>query len=323
MTTRTGRLIRGAVLHGTLLISSFVMALPFIWMVLTSFKTTAESIQVPLKWIPEKKLFLGDSDTELVRTADQGVYEIRTGADRGKKVIAGIEGTEPVRERRLVWSNYVRAWKAAPFGLYFLNSILTSVVITVVQVLTSALAAYAFAKLAFPFKNALFMVLVATLMIPGQVLLIPNYIILSKLRLIDTYPALIVPWLASVFGIYFLRQHFETIPADLFDAAKIDGCTHGQTLRQVVLPLSQSVVLSTALLTFIANWNSLLWPLIVTNSPKMRTLQVGLAVFNQEAGTMWPLLMAASAFSLLPLVVLFFLTQKTFIEGVAGSGLKE
>jgi multiple sugar transport system permease protein len=307
-----------------LLASSVVMMLPFVWMLLTSFKSNSESLSIPPKWIPEVKYYLkGSPETEVVvkERGKQGwAVEVRSGTDRGKIFVLP---PDQVQKRRWLWENYVKAWKFAPFGIYFFNSVLTAVVITLSQVFTSALAAYAFAKLRFPLKNALFMVLVATLMVPSQVVLIPNYILLSKLGLIDTYAALVVPFLASVFGIYFLRQHFETIPQDLFDAAKIDGCTHWQVLTKIVFPLSQSVVLSTGLLTFIGNWNSLLWPLIVTNSPKMRTLQVGLAVFNQDAGTFWPLLMAASTFSLAPLIILFFLTQKTFIEGVTGSGLKE
>lgn len=320
---RTARTLRALTTHLFLLASSTVMALPFVWMILTSLKTNAESIQVPLRWLPERKLFLENTDTEVVPTDEPNIYTVRSGPRRGQRVVAGLPHTPRVVARRWVWSNYLRAWKAAPFGLYFLNSVVVALTVTAAQILTSAWAAYAFSRLSFPLKDSLFLVLVATMMIPGQVLLIPNYIILSKLHLIDTYAALIVPWLASVFSIYFMRQHFESIPKDLFDAAKIDGCSHGQTLWNVVMPLSQSVVLSSGLLAFINNWNSLLWPLIVTNSPRMRTLQVGLAVFNQEAGTLWPLLMAASAFSLLPLLVLFFLTQRTFIEGIAGSGLKE
>ena len=309
--------------HAALAAGSLIMMLPFIWMVLTSLKSNTESITVPPKLLPGVKYYLKGTTTEVTvvnRGRTAWTVEVRSGEDRGKRMELP---PGKVAKRRWLWENYTDAWKFAPFGIYFFNSIVTTIAITVSQLFTSALAAYAFARLRFPFKNALFLVLIATLMVPGQVVLIPNYILLSKMRLIDTYAALVVPFLASVFGIYFMRQHFETIPQDLFDAAKIDGCSHWQVLTKIVLPLSQSVVLSTGLLTFIANWNSLLWPLIVTNSPRMRTLQVGLAVFNQEAGTYWPMLMAASTFSLAPLIILFFLTQKTFIEGVASSGLKE
>ena len=230
---------------------------------------------------------------------------------------------EKIIYRRLLWSNYVRAWLSAPFGRYFLNSIVMSLGVTAGQILTSALAAYAFARMRFRFKEGLFMILLATMMVPKQVILIPDYAILSSLHWINTYYVLIVPFIAAVFGIYFLRQHFETLPQDLFDAASIDGCSQLRTLFQIVLPLSKGVLITVSLFTFIMTWNSLLWPLVMTNTPEMRPLQVGLAVFNQESGTEWELLMAASTFSILPLLAIFFLAQKQFIEGITRSGMKD
>jgi multiple sugar transport system permease protein len=237
----------------------------------------------------------------------------------------GDEITVPLDEiiyKRFLWENFIKAWQAAPFARYFLNSIFISVVVTIGQVVTSALAAYAFARMKFRFKEPLFLVLLATMMIPKQVILIPDYAILSWLEWVNTYYGLIVPFLAAVFGIYFMRQHFETLPQDLFDAASIDGCGRLRILFQVVLPISRPVILTVALFTFIMTWNSLLWPLVMTNTPEMRPLQVGLAVFNQESGTDWELLMAASTFSILPLMVIFFIAQKQFIEGITRSGMK-
>lgn len=225
--------------------------------------------------------------------------------------------------KRFLWENFKAAWQSAPFGRYFINSIIMSVAVTLGQVLTSALAAYAFARMKFRFKETLFMILLATMMIPKQVILIPDYAILSKLHWINTYYVLIIPFIAAVFGIYFLRQHFETLPQDLFDAANIDGCGRLRTLFQIVLPISRGVLITVALFTFIMTWNSLLWPLVMTNTPEMRPLQVGLAVFNQESGTDWQLLMAASTFAVFPLLIIFFLAQKQFIEGIARSGMKE
>lgn len=312
-------------LHLVLGVFSLIMIMPFVWMLLTSLKSPAESIEFPPKWIPAIKYYVsyGNSTEEIIiknKGKDKWKGIIKAGRNRGKVLIVK---KEEIHKKRFLWENYLKAWKSAPFGLYFFNSFFTAVVTTVAQLLTSALAAYAFAKLKFPFKNVLFIILLATLMVPKQVILIPNYVILAKLGWINTYKALTVPWLASVFSIYFMRQFFESIPNDLFAAAKIDGCTHWQTLTQVVIPLSTSVFVTTGLFTFIASWNSLLWPLIVTNSPSMRTLQVGLTVFNQESGTNWTQLMAASTFSLAPLIIVFFLAQKTFIEGIAASGLKE
>ena len=224
--------------------------------------------------------------------------------------------------KRFLWQNFKTAWQSAPFGRYFINSIIMSVAVTLGQVITSALAAYAFARMRFRFKETLFMILLATMMVPKQVILIPNYALLSKLQWINTYYVLIVPFIAAVFGIYFLRQHFESLPQDLFDAASIDGCGRLRILFQIVLPISRPVILTVALFTFIMTWNSLLWPLVMTNTPEMRPLQVGLAVFNQESGTDWELLMAASTFAILPLLAIFFLAQRQFIEGITRSGMK-
>ena len=244
---------------------------------------------------------------------------VLAGAKRGE--IIHLERQDLVY-RRFLWSNYVKAWRAAPFPRYFLNSVIMSVTESMGAVVTSILAAYAFARMKFRFKEMIFLVLLATMMVPKQVILIPNYVILSRLNWINTFYALIVPMLAAVFGIYFMRQHFQTLPQDLFDAASIDGCGHWRSLIHIVLPLSHSVIITVGLFTFIAAWDSLLWPLVMTNTPEMRPLQVGLAVFSQESGTEWELLMAASTFSLLPLLVIFFIAQKQFIQGIARSGMK-
>ena len=244
---------------------------------------------------------------------------ILAGERRGEEIIVPLDD---IIYKRFLWENFVKAWQAAPFARYFLNSIFISVVVTIGQVITSALAAYAFARMKFRFKEPLFLLLLATMMIPKQVILIPDYAIISWLEWVNTYYGLIVPFIAAVFGIYFMRQHFETLPQDLFDAASIDGCGRLRILFQVVLPISRPVILTVALFTFIMTWNSLLWPLVMTNTPEMRPLQVGLAVFNQESGTDWELLMAASTFSILPLMIIFFIAQKQFIEGITRSGMK-
>jgi len=244
---------------------------------------------------------------------------ILAGERRGE--VISVAPGEVIR-KRFLWENFKKAWQAAPFARYFFNSILVSSLVTIGQVLTSALAAYAFARMKFPFKEPLFLLLLATMMIPSQVILIPNYAIISWLGWVNTYAALVVPFLGAVFGIYFMRQHFETLPQDLFDAASIDGCGRLRTLFQIVLPISGPVILTVSLFTFIMIWNSLLWPLVMTNTPEMRPLQVGLAVFNQESGTDWELLMSASTFSILPLLIIFFVAQKHFVEGITRSGMK-
>jgi multiple sugar transport system permease protein len=222
------------------------------------------------------------------------------------------------------WQNYAEAWKKPEvgFGRYYWVSLYTTIVTTVGTLITSILAAYAFAKMRFVGKGLLFYMVLATLMVPGQVLIIPDYIILAKLQWLDTYKALVVPWLASVFSIFLVRQFFMTLPDDLWDAAQIDGAGRWMFLWRVMVPLSKPVLITSAIFNFIMQWNSLLWPLVVTSSPEMRTLMVGLQVFNNDSGSDFHLLMAASAFCVFPVVLAFFLVQRFFIEGIARSGLK-
>lgn len=222
------------------------------------------------------------------------------------------------------WENFREAWNRPEvgFGRYYWVSICTAVIVTIGTLFTSILAAYAFARMQFVGKSLLFYLVLATLMVPGQVLIIPDYIILSHLQWLDSYKALTVPWLASVFSIFLMRQFFMTLPDDLWDAAQIDGAGRWRFLWRVAVPLSVPVLITTGIFSFVATWNSLLWPLVVTSRPEMRTLMVGLQVFTSEAGGEYHLLMAASAFCILPVVVAFFLLQRFFIEGIARSGLK-
>jgi multiple sugar transport system permease protein len=225
------------------------------------------------------------------------------------------------------WQNFIDAWNAPPgdltFGRYFYVSIVTAVASTGGTLATSALAAYAFAKMRFIGKGLFFYLVLAMMMVPGQVLLIPNYILLQALNWINTYQALIVPWLASVFCIFLMRQFFMTIPDDLWDAAQIDGSGRFRYLIMVILPLSRPVLITSGIFTFLGSWNSLLWPLIVTNSANMRTLMVGLQTFTEEAGSKYHLLMAASTFAIVPVILLFFFLQRFFIQGIARTGLKD
>jgi len=240
------------------------------------------------------------------------------------------EGTEAMAypptwwPRAAQWQNYPEAWNKPEvgFGRYYWVSSYTAVATTIGTLFTSILAGYAFAKMRFVGKNLFFYIVLATLMVPGQVLIIPDYIILAKLQWLDTYKALIVPWLASVFSIFLLRQFFMTVPDDLWDAAQIDGAGRWRFLWMVMVPLSVPALITSAIFNFINQWNSLLWPLVVTSSAEMRTLMVGLQVFTSDSGSEFHLLMAASTFCILPIVIGFFLLQRFFIEGIARSGLK-
>ena len=224
-----------------------------------------------------------------------------------------------------VWHfrNYIDAWNAAPFGRYFFNSFFVAVTVTLGQLVTCSLAAYAFARMKFKGKNVAFALCLSTTMISEQVTLIPSYLLLKELGWLDTYLALTVPFLASGFGIFMLRQAFMTIPKDLEDAAKVDGCGRLRFLVQIILPLTKPVLASQALFAFMSNWNSYLWPLIVTTSKNLRTLQVGLRYFvGQEGGTQWGIFMAATVFVSVPVVLFYFLVQKSFVEGIAMTGIR-
>lgn len=222
----------------------------------------------------------------------------------------------------LQWVNYIKAWNAAPFGYYFFNSFFIAVTTTIGELITSILAAYAFAKMRFFGKNVLFAIMLGTLMIPGEMLLVPNYITITRLHWYDHYQALIIPWLASVFGIFLLRQFFRSIPDELLDAARIDGCSRFRFLWRIVVPLSKPAIMTVALLKFIGSWNAFLWVLIMTSSPKMRTVPVGLTYFSSDIGTVYEQLMAAAVLAIVPILILFFFTQKQFIQGIARTGIK-
>ncbi|AZR74781.1 ABC transporter permease [Anoxybacter fermentans] len=223
---------------------------------------------------------------------------------------------------KFMWENYKIAWNAAPFARYFFNSFYVAIACTFLELITSALGAYAFAKMDFFGKNVLFIIFLGTMMIPGEVLLIPNYITIIQLGWVDTYKALIIPWVVSVFGIFLMRQFFLTIPKELHDAAKIDGCSRFRFLWQIIIPLSKPVLITAALFKFVGSWNAFLWVLIVTNTPEMRTVPVGLSFFSSDVGTDYHLLMAASTLALMPILILFFFLQKQFIQGITRSGLK-
>jgi len=221
------------------------------------------------------------------------------------------------------FSNYVNAWRAVPFPLYFLNTIFVAVSVMILVLITSSLAAYAFARMQFVGRETLFLLFLSMMMVPMPVYLVPSYVILSKLAWVDTYYALIIPWAAHVFSIFWLRQHFRTVPNDLYDAATIDGCSRFGFLWRVMIPLSKSVLVAVALFSLIGSWNSFMWPLVVTNSVSKRIIQVGLAYFSTEQGTQYTLMMAAATFCIAPLLAIFFVAQKQIISSFARSGLKE
>ena len=221
-----------------------------------------------------------------------------------------------------VWQNYLEAWTKVPFGQFYLNSIIVGLAVTIGQVFTSSLAAYAFARLTFPGRDKLFFAYLATIMIPGSVTMIPVYVLMRVFGWVDTYKALIVPAIFSAYGTFMLRQFFMTLPKDLEDAAKIDGCGFFRIYTTIILPLSKPALATLTVFTFMGNWGSFMWPLLVTNTMTMRTLPIGLESFKTQYSTDWHLLMAGSVMVMLPIVVIFILTQRYFVESIKLTGVK-
>lgn len=252
------------------------MAIPFLWMVLTSLRTEQEAFAFP------PKLF----------TAPQ-------------------------------WHNWADAWGIAPFGRFFFNSAVVSVCVTLGSLLLNSLAAYGFAKYDFKGRNLLFLALLGTLMIPAQVTMIPSFLLLKQLAWLDSYPGLVVPGLASAFGIFFLRQSMLTIPDDYLDAARLDGAGEYAIYRRVVLPLAKPAMATLAVFTFLGSWNDFLGPLIVVKSDEMRTLPLAISALSTGHYVMsWPLLMAGASFVVIPVLIVYLFAQRYFVEGIALGGLK-
>lgn len=221
------------------------------------------------------------------------------------------------------FDNYKKVFEAAPFGRYYLNSIMVAVLVTLGQLVTCSMAAYAFARLKFWGRNVLFFIFLGTMMIPYNVTMIPSFMVLYWLGWVDSYQALIVPGLASAFGVFLLRQFFMTIPKELEEAAVIDGASKLTILRKIIVPLSKPALATLAIFTFMGVFNDFIWALIVINSENMRTVQLGLAIFRDRYLTQWDLLMAGSVTAVLPILIVFFFAQKYFIKGITLSGLKE
>jgi multiple sugar transport system permease protein len=220
------------------------------------------------------------------------------------------------------FANYGGALTALPFWRFFVNSTVVSIAVVTGQVLTSATAAYAFARLRFPGRDRLFFAFLAVLMVPAVVLLIPRFLIVSALGWVDSYAGLISTELVTVWGIFLLRQFFQTLPRELEDAARLDGAGEWQIFWKVVLPLSRPALATLAVFGLVDQWKSFLWPLVVTRSVRMQVVEVGIASFHGLYYTNWPYQMAAAVTAVVPLIVLFFLAQRYFVRGIQLTGLK-
>ena len=216
---------------------------------------------------------------------------------------------------------------AAPFGRYLINTVIVTILTTAGVLVTSVLSAFAFSRLKFPGKDLVFSLFMATLMIPGEMLIITNFMTITKLKWIDTYQAMVIPWISNVFYIYLLTQFFMQVPDTLYLAAKVDKCSDLKFMLRIMVPMNKSAITTIAILNIIGSWNSralrsFLWPLLVTNSQEMRVLSTGLIRFQTEAGTSYELIMAASCILVLPIVIIFLFLRKYVLEGVAFNGVK-
>lgn len=220
------------------------------------------------------------------------------------------------------WENLVQTFQAAPFARYFLNSLFVSGSVTLCVVISSAMAGYAFARLAFPGKHFLFALVLATMMVPFELTLVPNFVLIQRLGWYNTYAALIVPWCANAFSIFLMRQAFMALPEDFFDAARMDGCGHLRFLVRIAVPLVRPMVVTVALFAFLGSYNALLWPLLVTADESLRVVQVGLTYFRGDFGVRVNLLMCASSIVILPSVLLYFFAQRYFVEAAITAGIK-
>lgn len=276
------KFLRRIPIHLVIILGMVTMVAPFLWMVSTSLKTPQEINVSP----------------DLLKIRPTWI------------------------PNKVILTNYVEAWREVPFPRYFLNTIFISASIVFGVLITSCLAAYAFAKFDFPARETIFILFLSMMIVPQAVYLVPSFIILSKLGWVDTYMALTIPWLAQIFSIFLLRQQFRTIPNDYYDAALIDGCSRMGFLWRVLVPLSKPTLITIGLFALLGSWNSFIWPLIMTNSDKLRPIQVGLSFFAQEQGTEYGLMMAAATFCVAPVIVIYFMAQKQVIESYAKSGIK-
>jgi multiple sugar transport system permease protein len=269
--------------HFVLVPLTFLLMVPLLWMVVTSLQTQGEANRFPPVLLPHHPRI----------------------------------------------ANYADAWHTAPFGTFFLNSALVALVVVVSNLVVCSLAGYAFARVRFLGSTALFMTLMATLMVPFQVTMIPVFLIVkwfgdnvSTYLGIDHLGALMLPNLATAFGIFFLRQFFQTVPVELEEAARVDGTSRVGVLFKIVLPLSMPAMSTLAALTILTSWNDFLWPLIVITNTDQMTVPLGLSYFQGAHQTNWPLLMAGNVMSLVPMLVVFVVAQRYFVQSVAGTGLK-
>jgi ABC-type glycerol-3-phosphate transport system permease component len=308
----------------------FIVA-PFVWMMSTSLKSQLEVNRGHTGFIPiEQYLSYNDGQdiwrvSKVMVRGDSTIVNLKD--DTGKIIKSFLavptEDLKQIRRVKFHWKNYTRIFERVPFGRYFVNTIFVSFTTLFGVLITSALSAYAFARMRFKGRDLVFYFFISMMMVPEPIYLVPSYVLLNYFGWINTYQALIVPWIANIFTIFLMRQHFKTIPQDLLDAASIDGCSQFKMLITIILPLSKPVIATASVFSIISSWNSFMWPLVMTNDPELRVLQVGLSYFSQESSTQSTLLMAASTMTIVPLIMIFLIAQKSIMASYSSSGMKE
>lgn len=233
-----------------------------------------------------------------------------------------IQTPPTILPENVMWSNYSTAFSMAPFGRYFINTIIVTVLSIVSTVVISILSAFAFSHLEFKGRDLIFSIFIASMMIPGEVLIVNNFKTISNLGMIDTYTSLFIPYAASVLYIYMLREFFLTVPKPLYYAAKIDGAGDWKFLWKVLVPIAKPSIITISILVGINSWNAFLWPLLVTNNENMRVLATGLTAFQSDAGNQYELLMAASSIITVPIVGVYVFLHKKIMNGISLGGTK-
>jgi len=308
----------------------FVVA-PFVWMISTSLKSQLEVNRGSVGFIPLERYLSFDDGEEIWRVSkvmvrgDSTVVNLIDDTGRIVKSFYTVNSDDLVNITRIKFhfKNFRRVFERVPMARYFINSVAVAFLTLIGVLITSALSAYAFARMRFKGRDIVFYFFISMMMVPEPVYLVPSYVLLNYFGWVNTYQALIVPWIANIFTIFLMRQHFKTIPQDLLDAAMIDGCSQFNILIKIVLPLAKPIIATASVFSIIGSWNSFMWPLVMTNDPELRVIQVGLSYFSQESSSQTTLLMAASALSILPLLIIFLLAQRQIMASYTSSGMKE
>jgi multiple sugar transport system permease protein len=345
-------LLQSILSHGLIIFVGLFFAVPFIWMLLTAFKSNQDIFRSPPRWLPYDNVRVAVNGQQLalynVKTA-QGLKQLAliqilegvgTFVDPAQpaqilsyKIQQGAEKiAEPVMQISFRWQNFPDAMNrgsrpgvGASFWVYFQNSLIIAFFTIVGTLLSNAPVAYAFARMKFPGRDLLFVIILATMMLPFQVTMIPIYLLFNDtLHWGDSFLPLIIPaFFANAWDVFLLRQFFRTIPEEMCDAARVDGASEFQIFTQIVLPLSTPVLATITVFTFLYAWNDFTGPLLFLNSPRNFTMALGLQDFQGQKAIIWNQLMAAATVFTLPIVVAFFFAQKTFIQGIKLTGSKD